>query len=143
MAAHFRQGQTILREGEFADSFYLIESGAVMLESGAGLGDPVVIDKIGPGDLLGWSWLFPPYIWQFTARAVEPVSSLFFYGAILREQCENDYALGFELLKRASVVMLRRMQSARNRMLRVHAGQTRLPLLSRIGRAVRTEIDYD
>jgi CRP/FNR family transcriptional regulator, cyclic AMP receptor protein len=118
MAAHFRKGQTILREGEFANSFYVIESGSVSLESGAGLGDPVLFETIGPGDLLGWSWLFPPYVWRFTARATEPVSSLFFYGAILREHCQNDHSLGYELLKRAAAVMLRRMQAARDHMLR-------------------------
>jgi CRP/FNR family cyclic AMP-dependent transcriptional regulator len=51
---HFKKGQTILREGEFANRFYLIESGKVILESGKGFGDPVVIETIGPGDLLGW-----------------------------------------------------------------------------------------
>ncbi len=91
MATHFKKGQTILREGEFANRFYLIESGKVTLESGADFGEPVVIETIGPGDLLGWSWMFPPYIWQFTARAVESTTAIFFYGTILREYCEKDH----------------------------------------------------
>jgi CRP-like cAMP-binding protein len=89
MAAHFKKGQAILREGEFANRFYLIESGKVILESGAGFGDPVIIETIGPGDLLGWSWMFPPYVWHFTARAVEPTEAIFFLrnapAGILRE----------------------------------------------------------
>src|SRR5256885_1527960 len=72
IAVHYKKGQTILREGELANRFYLIESGKVILESGEGFGDPVVIETIGAGDLLGWSWMFPPYVWHFTARAVEP-----------------------------------------------------------------------
>ena len=120
MAAHFKTGQTILREGEFANRFYLIESGKVALESGADFGEPVVIETIGPGDLLGWSWMFPPYIWQFTARAVDSTTAIFFYGTILREYCEKDHSLGYELFKRMSVVMMKRLQAARKQMLSVH-----------------------
>ncbi len=128
MATHFKKRKTILREGDFANRFYLIESGKVALEesgkvaleSGADFGEPVVIETIGPGDLLGWSWMFPPYIWQFTARAVESTTAIFFYGTILREYCEKDHSLGYELFKRMSVVMMKRLQAARKQMLSVH-----------------------
>ncbi len=119
IAAHFEKGQTILREGEFAKGVYLIESGEVVLESGEESGEPVVVDTIGPGDPLGWSWMFPPYIWRFTARAVEPIDAIFFYGTTLREYCEKDHSLGYELLKRTTLVMLRRLQATRDRMLSV------------------------
>ena len=65
------------------------------------------------GDLLGWSWLFPPYVWHFGARAAKPTSAIFFYGTILREYCEQDHSLGYELFKRMSAVMTDRLQSAR------------------------------
>lgn len=122
ITAHFKKGQTILGEGEFANRFYLIESGKVVLESGEGLGEPVVVATIGPGDLLGWSWMFPPYVWRFTARAVEPSDAIFFYGTILREYCEKDHSLGYELFKRITPVMLRRLQVAREKMLALHQG---------------------
>jgi CRP/FNR family cyclic AMP-dependent transcriptional regulator len=125
-AAHFKKGQTILREGDFANRFYLIESGKVLLESDEGLGAPVVVDTIGPGDLLGWSWMFPPYVWHFTARAAEPTEAIFFYGTILREYCERDHSLGYELFKRITPVMLRRLQAARKKMLAVHYGTASL-----------------
>jgi CRP/FNR family cyclic AMP-dependent transcriptional regulator len=118
---HFEKGQAILREGELANRFYLIESGKVILESGKGFGEPIVIETIGPGDLLGWSWMFPPYIWHFTARAVEPTEAIFFYGTILREYCERDHSLGYELFKRMSPIMLRRLQAAREKVLSLHA----------------------
>lgn len=121
MAAHFETGQTILREGEFANRCYLIETGKVVLESGGSVGEPLVIETIGAGDLLGWSWVFPPYVWQFTARAVEPTSTIFFYGAILRECCEKDHSFGFELLKRISAVMVRRLQAAQKQMVSAYA----------------------
>jgi CRP/FNR family cyclic AMP-dependent transcriptional regulator len=126
MASHFKAGQIILREGEIANRFYLIESGKVVLESGEGFGEPVVMETIGAGDLLGWSWMFPPYVWHFTARAVEPTEAIFFYGTILREYCERDHSLGYELFKRIAPVMLRRLQAARKKMLSIHAHQAAL-----------------
>ena len=120
IAVQFKKGQVIFREGQLADRFYLIETGKVILESSGGLGDPVVVDTIGAGDLLGWSWMFPPHTWHFTARAAEPTTAIFFSGTILREYCEKDHSLGYELLKRMSLVMSRRMQAARNKMLTIH-----------------------
>src|SRR5450755_5170357 len=69
VSVRFPPGEIILREGDRADRFFLIETGKVVLEAGGDHGKPVVVDTIGAGDLLGWSWMFPPYIWQFTARA--------------------------------------------------------------------------
>jgi CRP/FNR family cyclic AMP-dependent transcriptional regulator len=120
IAVQFNKGEVIFREGELANRFYLIETGKVILESNGGLGDPVIIDTIGAGDLLGWSWMFPPHTWHFSARAIEPTTAIFFYGTILREYCEKDHSLGYELLKRMTVVMTRRMQAARNKMLAIH-----------------------
>jgi CRP/FNR family transcriptional regulator, cyclic AMP receptor protein len=127
MATHFKAGETILREGEFANRFYLIETGKVVLESGLGLGETVVIETIGAGDLLGWSWMFPPYVWHFTARAIAPTEAIFFYGTILREYCERDHSLGYELLKRMSAVMIKRLQAARSKMLAIQARGVSLP----------------
>jgi CRP/FNR family transcriptional regulator, cyclic AMP receptor protein len=119
IAAHFEKGQTILRKGEFAKGFYLIESGEAVLESGEESGEPVVVATIGPGDSLGWSSMFPPYVWGFTACAVEHIDAIFFYGTRLREYCEKDHSLGYELLKRTSRVMLRQLQATRDRMLSI------------------------
>jgi CRP/FNR family transcriptional regulator, cyclic AMP receptor protein len=108
---HFTAGQLIFRKGDTANRFYLIEHGKVVLESSAG--DRVVrIEEVGGGDLLGWSWIFPPFIWHFDARAIEPTTAIFLYG-ILREYCEADPTLGYVLFKRMSEVMMRRLQAAR------------------------------
>jgi CRP-like cAMP-binding protein len=108
---HFKSGQVIFRKGDRADRFYLIERGKVALESSAG-DQPVRIEEVGSGDLLGWSWIFPPFVWHFDARAIEPVTTIFLYG-ILREYCDADPALGYLLFKRMSEVMMRRLQAAR------------------------------
>ena len=122
MRSYFEAGQVIFRENETANRFYLIERGRVALESST-LDESVKIDEIGDGDLLGWSWLFPPYAWHFSARALENTTAIFFYGTVLRDYCEKDHSLGLELFKRMSAVMLRRLQAARRKLLSVH--QTR------------------
>ena len=122
IAVQFDKGQTIFREGEIANRFYLIETGNITLESSNGQANPVIIDTIGAGELLGWSWMFPPYTWRLTARAVEPTSAIFFYGTILREYCERDCSLGYELFKRMAPVMIKRMQAARRKMVAIQSG---------------------
>jgi CRP/FNR family cyclic AMP-dependent transcriptional regulator len=115
MRSQFAIGQVIFRKGETANRFYLIERGRVALESSSGA-EIVKIDEVGAGDLLGWSWIFPPYVWHFDARAIEPTRAIFLYGTILREYCEADPALGYELFKRMSEVMMHRLQTARTKL---------------------------
>ena len=117
----FESGQIIFREGETANRFYLIERGGIVLESTTTGGAIIAIDTISNGDLLGWSWLFTPYTWRFTARSTKPTTAIFFYGTILREYCEKDHTLGYELLKRMSEVMTRRLQLARGKLLEAYA----------------------
>ncbi|HEX4667815.1 MAG TPA: cyclic nucleotide-binding domain-containing protein, partial [Chthoniobacterales bacterium] len=106
MAKHFEAHEYLFRQGEFANRFYLIEEGEVVLESLNAEGEPVVVERVGPGKLVGWSWLFPPYVWHFDARATRPTEAIFFYGTILREYCEREPSLGYELFKRMSLVMI-------------------------------------
>lgn len=126
MRSHFDAGQIVFHEGETANRFYLIETGEVVLEASLNSGDPVVIDAIGAGDLLGWSWLFPPYVWHFTARVTQPTDAIFLYGTVLREYCDRDAALGLELFKRMSEVMTRRLQAARSQLLAAYAANPSL-----------------
>ena len=117
MHVEFETGQIIFQEGDLANRFYLIESGKVALETPKKDEEPKLIQTIGAGDVLGWSWLFPPYYWHFDARAVEPTKAIFFYGTRLREQCEQDHDLGYELMKRMSEVVIKRLQATRKMLL--------------------------
>jgi CRP-like cAMP-binding protein len=118
----FGEGQIIFHQGETANRFYLIEAGVVELEAALAPGERgIVAGTIKPGDVLGWSWLFAPYEWQFTARALAQTSAIFFYGTVLRERCETDPSLGFELFKRMAPEMVKRLQSARLRLLKAEA----------------------
>jgi len=120
---NFNEGQIIFYQGETANRFYLIEEGSIQLEAAPESGErTIVAGNIEPGGVLGWSWLFAPYKWQFTARAVTQTSALFFYGAFLRQYCEMDPSLGFELFKRMSEEMVKRLQSARRRLLEANNG---------------------
>jgi CRP/FNR family cyclic AMP-dependent transcriptional regulator len=97
-----------------------LSGGEIALESITAGGETITIDTIGDGDLLGWSWLFSPYVWRFTARTAKKTTALFFYGTVLREYCEKDHTLGYELLKRMSEVMTRRLQRAQGKFLEAH-----------------------
>ena len=92
----FETGRSIFQEGSPANRFYLILEGKVVLESDLEQRGVIPIQTLGPGDDLGWSWLFPPYYLHSSARALEPTKTIFFYGTRLREQCEQDHDLGYQ-----------------------------------------------
>lgn len=117
MLVSWQPGEVIFREGEPANRFYVIRQVKVALESGRRDAAPVLIQHVGAGDVLGWSWLFPPYYWHFDARAVEPTSAIFFYGTRLREKSEESPDLGYELMKRMVAIIIHRFQATRQQLL--------------------------
>jgi CRP-like cAMP-binding protein len=121
---HFDAGALIFREGEQADAFYLLRHGSVALETHNPARGPVVIETIEAGDVLGWSWLFPPYRWHFDARARTAVRATAFDGECLRGKCAADPVLGYELVSRFAQTLIQRLQWTRLRLLDVygHAG---------------------
>lgn len=120
MQTHFPAGTVIFREGEIANRFYLIQRGKVSLESRSNGGTPVPIQILGPGEVLGWSWLFPPYFWHFDAWATEDTDAIFFYATELREECEADKTFGYEIMKRVSELVIRRLQATRIKLIAQH-----------------------
>ncbi len=117
---HFAPGERILTAGEPADAFYLLRSGRAALGFYVPERGTVVVDTLGQGDVLGWSWLFEPYRWQFDADALEPVSGVAFDARCLRDKCEADPRLGYLLTQGFARVMLGRLQSVRLRLLDVY-----------------------
>lgn len=110
---HFKARETIFRQDEKANHFYIIESGKVAIDLATPGRRVLTIETLGAGKVLGWSWLFPPYEWQYGARAVEDTKAIAMDALCLRGKCEADPALGYDLMKRFSAIMLRRMQRAR------------------------------
>ena len=121
---HFAAGEFIFGEGEEASHFYLLRHGRVALEIHSPARGPLVIDSMDQGEVLGWSWLVPPYRYFCDARAVTPVSATVLDGACLRGKCEANPELGYQLLKRVAVVMYQRLQSTRIRMLDLYGKET-------------------
>jgi CRP/FNR family transcriptional regulator, cyclic AMP receptor protein len=118
----FDGGELLFREGEPADTFYVVRRGRVSLELHTPERGGLVIDTIEPGEVVGWSWLFEPYVWHFDARAAGPLRAIAFDGACLRGKCDDDKELGYELMKRFAQVMIDRLQHARVRLLDVYGG---------------------
>jgi CRP-like cAMP-binding protein len=117
---HFDPGTTIFREGEHADAFYLLRQGSVALETYVPARGAVMIETIEAGDVLGWSWLFPPHRWHFDARALTAVRATAFDGECLRGKCAADPALGYELISRFAQTLIERLQWTRLRLLDVY-----------------------
>jgi len=121
-AANVRFGPAvyIFHEGEDAAKFYLIREGKVALQIASERRGPLNILTLGAGDILGWSWLFPPYRWKFSARTIEPTRAFSIDGQCLRDKAEQDHDLGYELLKRFSRVFETRLETMRLQLANVY-----------------------
>ena len=113
----YRAGARIFNEGAHANRCWIIRDGAVRLDAHVPGGPDMAIETLGPGAVLGWSWLFPPYTWQFGAVATEPTLSIEFAGAELRQLCAADPELGYELTRRLMNVVVQRLQATRTRLI--------------------------
>ena len=116
----FLEDELLFREGDRADSFFVIRHGSVAIETFVPGRGSVTIETLDAGDVLGWSWLFQPYRWHFDARARSLVRATRFDGECLRGKCETDPRLGYDLMSRFAQVMIDRLQSTRLRLLDVY-----------------------
>ena len=122
---HFAAGQNLFREGDAADVFYIVRHGSVAVETFVPTRGPVLIETIDAGEVIGWSWLFAPYRWHFDARALTVVRATGFDGTCLRQKCEDDPELGYDLMGRFAQVLIERMQWMRLRLLDVYGNDNR------------------
>ena len=113
----FKSGEFLYREGDEANQFYIIRAGRVAIEAFSVKQRAITIQTLTVGDVLGWSWLFPPYQAHFGVRAIELTRAICFDGKCLRNKCEEDHDLGYELMKRFSEVMIHRLQATRLQLL--------------------------
>ncbi|MDD5542583.1 MAG: cyclic nucleotide-binding domain-containing protein [Acidobacteriia bacterium] len=113
----FDPGKYLFREGQEANEFFIIRDGHVAVEIHSATKGPVIIQTVGAGEILGWSWLIPPYQWHFDARAVEVTRAIALDGKCLRGKCEKDYHLGYELMKRFSHIIEERLAATRLQLL--------------------------
>jgi CRP/FNR family cyclic AMP-dependent transcriptional regulator len=121
---HIAAGRHVFREGEPADTFYLVRSGQVAVEVAPPGGPALIVSTAGPGSLVGWSWLFPPYRWQLDARAVGEVSAVAIDGACLRGKCDVDNELGFRLMQRFAQLAVDNLLATRRQMLDLYGDRS-------------------
>ncbi|HUO71835.1 MAG TPA: cyclic nucleotide-binding domain-containing protein [Solirubrobacteraceae bacterium] len=112
-------GTVLMREGEPADSFFLIRKGAISLELHGPTG-PLVIQTLHDGEVVGWSWLFEPYRWHMDGRAVEDSALVIFDAACLRGKVEGDHELGYQLMSRFAASLIDRLQATRFQLLDIY-----------------------
>ena len=117
VARSIGEGEVVFRLGEHADKFYLVNSGAISVEIPALYGPTLVIQNLGPSQILGWSWLTSPYQWDFQAKVDEASEVLEFDGAALLKHCDQNPEFGYALLKRFTELMSERLHAARQRMM--------------------------
>lgn len=116
----FADGNVLVREGELANRFFLIRSGRVALEVDLPGRRGIRIQTVGPGEVLGWSWLIYPYRWHFSGVAVADTRAVALDGECLRRKCESDFEFGYDMLKRLAHVMERRLEATRLQLLDLH-----------------------
>ena len=117
----FAAGQLIAREGAAADKFYFIRHGSVALEIRVPGREPLIVETLHEGEILGWSWIVPPYLWYYDARAVALTRVISLDATCLRDKCDADHSLGYELYQRVVPVMASRLAAARLRLVDMYA----------------------
>jgi len=121
----FDAGAYIFKEGDEANAFYLVREGKVALEIFGPQHKPIIVETLSAGDILGWSWLLPPFHWKFHAHAVEGTRAIALDGKCLRTKCEENHDLGYEMLKRFSQIIERRLEATRFQLLDVYSTRRR------------------
>jgi CRP/FNR family transcriptional regulator, cyclic AMP receptor protein len=116
----FKPGEFLAREGENADTFYFIREGTVQIEIFSPSHGPIVIQTLSGGEILGWSWIVPPYKWRFDAKASDTARVISLDGKCIREKCEKDHSLGFEMMKRFAVIIAERLEATRLQLLDIY-----------------------
>ena len=111
------RGNVLFQQGKPADKFYLVRKGLVSVQVPALVGPPLEMQVLGENQMLGWSWLIPPYRWNFLARAVEDSELIEFDGAAILARCEADPKFGYELFKRFTALMSERIDSSSQKMM--------------------------
>ncbi|WP_328335670.1 MULTISPECIES: Crp/Fnr family transcriptional regulator [unclassified Streptomyces] len=113
----FTGGTRIFEEGRRADRFWVVRSGRVTLDLHVPGRQAAVVDAVGPGELLGWSWLFPPYVWHLGAQAVRTVEAEQYDATVVRALCEADPVFGRAMYRSVAEVVAARLRGSRTRLL--------------------------
>ncbi|WP_037676769.1 cyclic nucleotide-binding domain-containing protein [Streptomyces griseus] len=122
---HFPEDTRIFEAGGTADRFWVIRSGAVSLVQEVTPRRRVTVAGLGAGDMLGWSWLFPPYQWDFGAEAFSPVRAYEFEARPVLKLCEEDPALGMSLVRVVAEILAHRLEMTRGKLMDAYSSPRR------------------
>ncbi|MFI9825679.1 cyclic nucleotide-binding domain-containing protein [Streptomyces sp. NPDC052013] len=117
----FPEDTRIFEAGGTADRFWVIRSGAVSLDQKVNQLHRVTVAGLGAGDMLGWSWLFPPHQWDFGAQAFSPVRAYEFEAAAVLRLCEEDPQLGLALVRNVAEILAYRLEMTRGKLMEQYA----------------------
>lgn len=121
----FKEGELICHEGQAADDFYFIRHGRVQIETHLPHQGALIVSTREAGEVFGWSWLIPPYRWHFDARAAELTRAIAMDGKCLRQKCEEDHDLGYEIMKRFSFIIAERLEATRLQLMDIYGNSNR------------------
>ena len=116
----FKASQFIFREGEEANTFYIIRHGHIIVEAFSPAYGSIGIQSCSDGDVLGWSWLVAPFHWRFDAKTTEQTRLIALDGQCLRTKCEKDHDLGYEMMKIFIDIMADRLEATRLQLLDIY-----------------------
>ena len=119
----FHEGEYLCREGDPADEIFLVRHGHVGLEISAPGRGSMMFQTAGPDEVIGLSWLVPPYRWTYDGRAIETTRAISINAQCLREKCEKDHDLGYEVMKRFTPVIVERLHSTRLQLLDLYGSR--------------------
>jgi len=119
----FKAGDYMFKEGDAANTFYLIREGRVAVEVFAPQHKPIIVATLGVGEILGWSWLLPPFQWKFHAHAAEDTRAIALDGKCLRTKCDQNHDLGYEVVKRFAQIIEQRLEATRLQLLDVYSAR--------------------
>ena len=124
----FEPERYLFQQGTPANRFYLILEGKVEVEMESATREKAMIPirTLGAGDDLGWDWLFPPFYFHASARAVEPTKTISIYGTRLYQQCEEDHDLGYEIMKRIAAVTVQSFSAIQQTLVECDSAKPRI-----------------
>lgn len=114
--ASYPAGAFLFHEGEPANTFYMVLTGRIALEAHELANGTALVQTLGPGEVLGWSWLLEPFVWHFQARALEPTRVIKLNGGHLLAKAEKNRDFGYDLMKRISHMLVQRLQATRHQL---------------------------
>ena len=119
---HYEAGNYLAREGDPADTFFYIREGNIAIELQIPGHGGRILQTLDGGQIVGWSWIFPPYRWTFDVRAATDLRAIAFDGKCLRGKCEAYPALGYRLMQRFAMIMSERVRTTRVQLLDLYGG---------------------